>query len=447
MSATERRVEAPRADAIGAEIYDLVSDLYPICRSITGDGVRETLRRVDQRLSLSISEVPSGTKVFDWTVPREWNIRDAWIANARGERMVDFRQSNLHVMSYSVPFRGRVSLAELRRHLHTLPDHPGWIPYRTSYYTEAWGFCVTFDQLQQLTDPEYDACIDSSLEDGHLTYGECYLPGEVEDECLLSCHVCHPSLCNDNLSGIALGVFLGRWLQNLPGRRLSYRLLFSPGTIGPITWLALNQDKLGAIRHGLVLTGVGGPGPLVYKRSRLGTATIDRAACHVLRHSSEAGEVRDFVPYGYDERQYCSPGINLPVGRLSRTPYEEYPEYHTSADNLDFVTPERLEGSYRACQSILNVLEREGTYLSCNPMCEPQLGRRGLYGSSGGGGGRSSELAMLWVLNLSDGGHSLLDIADRSGLPFESVHAAAARLLDATLLRQIDPPRRCSTAT
>ena len=234
---------------------------------------------------------------------------------------------------------------------------------------------------------------------------------------LLSCHVCHPSLCNDNLSGISVAVSLARWLSTLPARRFSYRFLFIPGTIGSITWLARNQDRLAAIRHGLVLTGLGGPGELVYKRSRRGAAEIDRAAAHVLKHSGEGGQVRDFIPYGYDERQYCSPGINLAVGCLSRTPYGEYPEYHTSADNLDFVEPGQLEGSYRACQSILTVLENNATYLNRNPMCEPQLGRRGLYGSMGGAGeGRVHEMALLWVLNLSDGTHSLLDIAERSGL-------------------------------
>jgi aminopeptidase-like protein len=437
MSATGATIGPTASQDFGKDLHAFGADLYPICRSITGDGVRETLRRIQRRVPIAIHEVPSGTRVFDWTVPREWNIRDAWIRNGRGERVVDFRASNLHVMSYSVPVRRTVPLAELRQHLHTMPDHPGWIPYKTSYYRESWGFCVTFDQFQKLTEPEYEVCIDSTLEDGHLTYGECHLPGEVEDEVLLSCHTCHPSLCNDNLSGIAVVAFLGQWLDSLPGRRLTYRLLFVPGTIGPITWLALNQDRIGVIRHGLVLTGLGGPGPLVYKRSRRGDAPIDRAAANVVRHTGPGGEIRDFIPYGYDERQYCSPGINLPVGRLSRTPYHEYPEYHTSADDLDFVTPGQLEESYRACQSIISVLERNVTYTNLSPMCEPQLGRRGLYGSTGGAGeDRHREMAMLWVLNLSDGAHSLLDIAERSALPFESVRAAASSLENAGLLSQ-----------
>jgi aminopeptidase-like protein len=321
--------------------------------------------------------------------------------------------------------------------LHTLPAQPTLIPYRTSYYAETWGFCLSAEQAAALTDAEYDICIDSTLADGHLTYGEFFLPGDSADEVLLSTHICHPSLCNDNLSGITVAVALARWLATLERRRFSYRVVFIPGTIGSITWLSQNQHRLGAIRHGLVLTGLGGPGQVVYKRSRRGSATIDRAAAHVLRHGEDGGQTRDFIPYGYDERQYCSPGINLAVGCLSRTPYGEYPEYHTSADNLDFVQPGQLEGSYRICQSILEVLEGDGAFLNLSPMCEPQLGRRGLYGSMGGAAhGRVHEMAMLWVLNLSDGTHSLLDIAERADLPFSVVVTAAAALERSALLER-----------
>jgi aminopeptidase-like protein len=420
---------------VAQQLHDLVAELYPICRSITGDGVRDTLRRIQLRLPLTIHEVPSGTPVFDWIVPREWNIADAWIKTVHGERVVDFQRSNLHVVSYSVPVNERLSLSELRQHLHTLPEHQRWIPYKTSYYKEAWGFCVSAEQYAALTEPVYDVCIDSRLEDGHLTYGELFVPGETPDEVLCSCHVCHPSLCNDNLSGIAVAVFLAEWLSTLRTRRLSYRFLFIPGTIGSITWLARNLDALQRIRHGLVLSGLGGPGGLVYKRSRRGGAEIDRAAANVLKHWDPAGDVRSFIPYGYDERQYCSPGINLAVGCLSRTPYGEYPEYHTSADNLAFVRPELLEDSYLACRSILDVLEHNVTYMSQNPMCEPQLGRRGLYGSMGGAAeGRARELALLWVLNLSDGTHSLLDVAERSSLSFESIRQSAEALIEHGLL-------------
>ncbi len=438
MSDPESLVELSSAAQIGVELYNLIEELYPQCRSITGSGVRETLGRIQQHVPLATHNVPSGTQVFDWTVPREWNIRDAWIKNLNGDRIVDFLKSNLHVVSYSVPVRRRIALTELKQHLHTVPGHPHWVPYKTSYYQESWGFCVSAQQLSALTDAEYDVVIDSTLEDGHLTYGELYLPGESAEEVLISTHVCHPSLCNDNLSGVSIAVFLAKWLSALSTRRWSYRFLFIPGTIGAITWLAQNQDRLGIIRQGLVLSGLGGPGALHYKRSRRGSAEIDRAAAVVVKHSGDGAQVRDFIPYGYDERQYCSPGINLAVGCLSRTPYGEYPEYHTSADNLDFVTADRLEGAYRACQSILTVLEKNRTFLNRQPMCEPQLGRRGLYRSMGGAGeSRGNEMAVLWVLNLSDGAHSILDIAERSGLSFESISKAAALLHQNDLLEEL----------
>jgi aminopeptidase-like protein len=418
-------------------MHGLIAELYPLCRSITGDGFRETLRRVRAHVPLEVREVPTGTRVFDWTVPREWNIRDAWVKDPRGEKVIDFHKSNLHVVNYSVPVRRRVTLAELREHLHTLPDRPDWIPYRTSYYQETWGFCLAHRQLQQLADGEYEVCIDSRLENGALTYGEFYVPGRRAEEVLLSCHACHPSLCNDNLSGVALVAELAR-LLSAAGPEYSYRFLFIPGTIGSITWLALNEDKVRHIRHGLVVACVGDGGKFHYKRSRRGDAEIDRAAVHALRHRPEGVEVRDFSPYGYDERQYCSPGFNLPVGSLSRTPHGRFPQYHTSADDLDFVRPEALGGSLAAYLAVLRVLEDNARYLNLNPKCEPQLGRRGLYRALGGlaDAGRL-ELAMLWVLNLSDGEHSLLDIAERAGLPFELVHQAARALAEHELLRDL----------
>lgn len=430
-----RSVDTPSMTT-GAELHAFAADLFPICRSITGDGVRETLKRMQQYLPLSVKEVPTGKPVFDWTVPREWNIRDAWIKNAAGQRVVDFQQSSLHVVSYSTPVRARMSLADLRPHLHTLPDHPTWIPYKTSYYAESWGFCLSANQLDALTEGEYEVCIDSTLEDGHLTYGEFHLPGDSQEEVLLSCHVCHPSLCNDNLSGITIAIALGKWLSSQPARRLSYRLVFVPGTIGSITWLAENQARLPLIRHGLVLAGLGGPGPLVYKRSRREDAHVDRVVEWTLSQGGEAYDIRPFVPYGYDERQYCSPGINLPVGRLSRTPYGEYAEYHTSADNLDYVEPDQLERSLRACERIIETLEGDRRYINLSPMCEPQLGRRQLYSATGGAGERRTrELALLWVLNQSDGEHSLLDIATRSEMPFAAIRDAADQLERHGLLR------------
>ena len=421
---------------VGEELYKLVAELYPICRSITGDGVRRTLEIVERELGgLAVSEVPTGTQVLDWTVPREWNVRDAWVADAAGRRVIDFQASNLHLVSYSVPVRATIGLAELREHLFTLPDQPDWVPYRTSYYAERWGFCASQRLVDSLPEGDYEVCVDTTLADGHLTYGEHLVEGQTQDEVLISCHVCHPSLANDNLSGIAVASRLARLLGQGRRPRYSYRFLFIPGTIGSITWLARNQDNLGRVRHGLVLSGVGDPGGFTYKRSRRGDTEIDRAVAHVLGRSGRDHQLVDFSPYGYDERQYCSPGFNLPVGRLGRTPFATYPQYHTSADDMDFVGPAQLQESLEVCQEIVEVLEGNRRYLNLFPKGEPQLGRRGLYGSIGGrSDAEERQMAMLWVLNLSDGDHSLLDVAERAGLPFAQVADVAAVLEEAGLL-------------
>jgi aminopeptidase-like protein len=423
---------------VGEELYKLVAELYPICRSITGDGVRRTLEVVDREVGLVVHEVPTGTAVLDWTVPREWNVRDAWVAGADGRRVIDFRASNLHLLGYSVPVRATMPLAELKGHLFTIPEHPDWIPYRTSYYAERWGFCASQRLVDSLPEGDYEVCVDATLADGHLTYGEHVVPGETDEEVLVTCHVCHPSLANDNLSGIAVATRLARLLgQGRP--RYTHRFLFIPGTIGSITWLARNEDRVGHIRHGLVLACLGDPGRLTYKRSRRGDTEVDRAVAYVLASSGRPHELQDFTPYGYDERQFCSPGFDLPVGCLSRTPYARYPEYHTSADDLDLVRPEHLQDSLEACREVLQVLDGNRRYLNLKPKGEPQLGRRGLYGSIGGrSDAEERQMAMLWVLNLSDGDHSLLDVAGRAGLPFALVAEVAGTLEDAGLLRRAD---------
>jgi aminopeptidase-like protein len=421
----------------GEEMYEFIAALYPICRSITGNGVRITLEQIKRYFPLIVHEVPSGTSVFDWTIPKEWNITDAYIKNAAGERIVDFQRCNLHVVNYSVPVRKRLSLAELKPHLFTLPDRPQWIPYRTSYYNETWGFCLSHQQMLQLHEGEYEVCIDSSLANGYLTYGEYLLRGETAEEVLVTCHVCHPSLCNDNLSGIAVATMLAHALGQQQQRRYSYRFLFLPGTIGAIAWLAANEERIDRIKHGFVLAGVGDKGPPTYKRSRQGSAPIDRAFAHVLSTSENASQVIDFFPYGYDERQFCSPGFNLPVGCFMRTPFDCYPEYHTSADNLTFVDPQALADSLATCFHVCSVLEHNRTYLSLNPKCEPQLGKRGLYRPIGGTPPADGVdgLVLLWVLNLSDGQHSLLDIAERAGCSFAVVHEAAKLLVKHELLQ------------
>jgi aminopeptidase-like protein len=417
-------------------MYRCIEAMYPICRSITGNGVRQTLGLIAQQIPLQIHEVPTGTPVFDWTVPKEWNIRDAYIKDSTGKRVVDFRQSNLHVMGYSVPVHRRMSLQELKTHLFTLVDVPDAIPYRTSYYNENWGFCLSQRDLAALQEPAYEVCIDASLEQGHLTYGEYAIRGQRDAEVLISCHVCHPSLCNDNLSGIALAASLAKSLSPL-GLRYSYRFLFIPGTIGAITWLARNEAGVSRIKHGFILAGVGDAGHLTYKKSRGGNAEIDRVAAHVLKHSGDAHQIIDFFPYGYDERQFCSPGFDLPMGCVMRTPHGQYPEYHTSADNLDFVRPRSLADSFAKCLAIVGILEKNKAYVNLNPKCEPQLGRRGLYGAIGGQTDtRERDLAMLWVLNLSDGQHTLLEIAERSGLAFDVIDSGASALVAHGLLQE-----------
>jgi aminopeptidase-like protein len=423
----------------GEELYKLVAELYPICRSITGAGVRRTLEIVDREIGgLEVSEVPTGTQVLDWTVPREWNARDAWVANAAGERVIDFQASNLHLVSYSVPVRATMSLAELKEHLFVLPDQPDLVPYRTSYYAERWGFCASQRLVDSLPEGDYEVCVDSTLADGHLTYGERLVEGRTSDEVLVSCHVCHPSLANDNLSGIAVASRLARLLAEGPRPRYSYRFLFIPGTIGSITWLARNSERVDRIRHGLVLSGVGDPGGLTYKRSRRGDAEIDRAVAHVLARSGRPHRVVDFSPYGYDERQFCSPGFDLPVGRLSRTEFATYPEYHTSADDLDLVSPAQLQDSLEVCREVVAVLEGNRRYENLSPKGEPQLGKRGLYGQIGGrSDAEERQMAMLWVLNQSDGGRSLLDVAERSGLPLALLAEVAGLLEEAGLLAEV----------
>lgn len=420
----------------GQAMYGLVERLYPLCRSITGDGVRRTLAVIGESIPLDMHEVPSGTQVFDWTVPQEWNIRDAYIADASGTRVVDFQASNLHVVGYSVPVSATMSLEELRPHLHTLPEHPSWIPYRTSYYAPDWGFCLSKRTLDALPDGDYEVRIDSTLADGHLTYGEHVVPGETTDEIIVSCHICHPSLANDNLAGIAVAVQLAQRLAAAQPR-YTYRFLFMPGTIGAITWLALNQERVERIKHGVVLACAGDRGTITYKRSRRGDTEIDQAARYVLRTSGREHTVVEFSPYGYDERQFCSPGFNLAVGCLSRTPYAQYPEYHTSADNPEFVSPDAMADTLDACTEIFGVLERNRYYRNLNPFCEPQLGKRGLYDALGGrSDAKQAQLAMLWVLNLSDGEHTLLHIAERSDLPFDAVAGAADALLGAGLIKE-----------
>jgi aminopeptidase-like protein len=413
--------------------------LFPICRSLTGAGVRATFDVLEQIIPITRTEIPSGTHIFDWIVPEEWSIRDAYIATADGTRVVDFRRSSLHVVSYSEPIRVKLSLEELSERLHTLPDQPDVIPYRTSYYSRTWGFCLTHRQLLSLEPGEYEVVIDSSLEPGYLTYAELPVEGVEPDagEVLISTYVCHPSLANDNLSGIAVTALLAR---ELASRRLrhTYRFLFAPGTIGPLAWLHENRERLDRIRHGLALSCIGDTGNLTYKRSRREHAEVDLAMETVLRDAGAPHRVLAWDPWGGDERQFCSPGFDLPVGTLMRTPHGEFDGYHTSADSLDRIQPGSLSDAIEKCLELVDILESNRRFVNLSPYGEPQLGRHGLYRSVGGAiATPAGERALLWVLNLSDGNSSLLDIARRSELPYAEVRLAADRLREAGLLGDI----------
>lgn len=418
----------------GEQLLRLVERLFPLPRSLTGQGVRATLAALSEQLPLEVTEVPSGTQVLDWVVPREWVVRAAHVTGPDGRRVVDLADGPLHLVGYSAPFRGSLSRQELLSHLHSLPDRPALTPYRTSYYADNWGFCLPHDRVEQLAEGDYDVVVDTDLVEGSLTFGEVIVPGRTDEELLFTAHVCHPAQANDNLSGVAVAAGLARRLLDGPPPRHTIRFLFAPGTLGAIAWLAQHRDDaVPRVRAGLVLAGLGDPSPLSYKRSRRGDTRIDRAVEHLL--GAEA-RVLDFTPYGYDERQFCSPGFNLPVGRLGRAADGGYPEYHTSADDLSFISARQLGGSLELLTAVVDVLERDRTLVNQLPYGEPQLGRRGLYRTTGATpiDSQAAEMARLWVLSLSDGTCSLLDVAQRAGLPFSAVADAASALEAAGLL-------------
>jgi aminopeptidase-like protein len=426
----DAKVYQPQSEAQGRRLYEFAARLYPICRSITGAGVRETLQLIRARIPLEIHEVRSGTRLFDWQVPPEWNIEDASVSDADGRRVIDFRKHNLHLVSYSEPVRATLSRAELLKRVHVLNEHPDWIPYRTSYYERSWGFCMTARARDALPEGRYRIEVRSSLAPGSLTYGELVVPGATRTEVLFFTHICHPSLANDNTSGMTVTTALAEWIAREP-RRFTYRFVFAPGTIGSLAWLKANEARLKRIRHGLVLALLGDPSNLTYKATRQEDREIDAIAAYVLAHR---GSLVPFSPYGYDERQLCSPGFNLPVGRLTRSVNGGYPQYHTSADNLELITPQALADSLGACQDMVTIMEANQSYVNRSPKGEPRLGKRGLYGGVGGRELLEREHALLWVLNQSDGHQSLLDIAQRSGLKFAALQTAAAELQKARLL-------------
>ncbi len=431
---------------LGSHMYGLAEELFPLHRSITGEGVRKSFELLKRTIPLKIEEVASGTRVFDWQVPQEWQVHNAWIADRDGNRVVDYQQSNLHLVNYSGPVDAWMDWQDLEPHVHSLPDMPGVIPYRTTYFRDNWGFCVTGDQLHKLrTGGPWRVLIDSQFFEGSLSLGEVQIGGRTEETMLFYCHTCHPSLANDNLSGMVVSTYLAKLLASLD-LRLTYRFVFAPATIGAITWLARqSRGQLDNIKFGLVLSLLGDGQPFTYKQSRRETALIDRLVPHVMDSVAGSRNVLPFSPFGYDERQFCSAGINLPVGRLTRSVHGEFSEYHTSADNLELVTASNLADSLQFCVALVESLEANSYPVNKSPCGEVQLGRRDLYRAFGEHDDRGVlQQAMMWVLNLSDGEHDLVMMAERSKIGLRDIQRAADLLTQHDLLEhqfRADPRR------
>ena len=423
---------------IGAEMHSLATRLFPICRSLTGDGVRESLGILKEVLpGLQLHEVPSGTQAFDWEIPREWNIRDAYVMDSAGMRVIDFQKHNLHVVGYSVPVDLEMDLAELDKHLHSLPDQPDAIPYVTSYYEERWGFCLSDRDRKNLKPGRYRVVIDSTLEPGNLTYGELILPGSSDTEVLLSTYVCHPSMANNELSGPVVAAFLTQWLAKLPARRHTYRIVFLPETIGSILYISRHLERLrSAVVAGYVLTCCGDESAWSFLASRNGNTLADRTARHVLQRHAPGFKEYSFLERGSDERQYCSQGVDLPVASIMRSKYGTYHQYHTSLDDLDFVTPKGLEGTYTIMRKCIEVFEKNYTYRAVHP-CEPQLGKRGLYSTLNSHYEVPATPMILDFLAYADGQHDILSIAEILGVATESLYRLAETLLEHGLIEPV----------
>lgn len=420
---------------VGKRMYDLAERLFPICRSITGNGFRESLEIIREVLpEIQVTEVPSGTQVFDWTVPKEWNIRGGWIRRKSGETIVDFKDSNLHVMGYSLPVHATVSREELLEHVYTMPEQPEWIPYVTSYYKERWGFCMSEKQKQTLTDDEYEVLIDSTLEDGSLTYGELILPGETQDEILITTYLCHPSMANDELSGPCVQTELVNYLKSLPKRRYTYRLIWNPETIGSITYLSRNLKTLQQyVKAGFVLSCVGDNRTYSIVSSKYADTLADRVLENVLKFHYPEYKHYSFLERGSDERQYGSAGVDLPVCGFCRSMYREYPEYHTSADNMDLISPEGLQGAYEVMVKVVNALENNYVYqMQCK--CEPQLGKRGLYPTISRKGVYDAVRTMQHFTAYADGRNDLIGISNILNVPVDELIPLKEKLMEHQLL-------------
>lgn len=418
-------------------MHTLARELFPICRSLTGDGVRQTLNIIRRELGeLSVYEVPTGTQCFDWTIPREWNIKDAYIVDPEGNKICRFSESNLHVVGYSLPVNKTLTLEELQEHLHSLPEQPDAIPYVTSYYSDYWGFCLTEKQRQNLKPGTYQVFIDSELKEGSLTYGEVIIPGETEKEVFLSTYVCHPSMANNELSGPVVTTYLAKWLLDQKQRRYTYRIVFIPETIGSITYLSRNlPDMKKNIVAGFNITCIGDDRDYSYLPSRAEKTLADKAALHSLNYMVDSYSTYSFLDRGSDERQYCYPGVDLPVCSIMRTKYGIYPEYHTSLDDLNLVTPSGLYGGYSVLKNAIGIVEANRV-LKCKNLCEPQLGKRGLYPNISEKGSAASVELMMNVLTYLDGTIDLLDLADKLSVDFWEVKKITDKLFDADLLEE-----------
>ena len=421
---------------LGLEMWSLVEKLFPINRSITGNGVRQTLKILSEQIPLKIQEVPTGTKVFDWTIPQEWNLRDAYIIDPQGNKIADFKKCNLHVVGYSVPIDRTLTLDELQEHLYSLPDQPDAIPYITSYYKERWGFCIAHNERLKLKEGKYHVFIDSELKDGYLTYGEFILPGEINKEVFLSTYVCHPSMANNELSGPVVAAFIGKWLASQP-RRYTYRIIFIPETIGSITYLSRHLQELKQnMIVGFNISCVGDERAYSYVASRYENTFADKVASNVLSFKHPDFIKYSFLDRGSDERQYCSPGVDLPLVTLSRSKYGTYPEYHTSLDNLDFVTATGLRGGYELIKDCINIIENNRTY---RVICygEPQLGRRGLYPNLSTKKSNVSVKTMMDFIAYADGTNDMIDISNIIGKLVMEIVPIAERLLEAGLVEEV----------
>ena len=413
--------------------------LWPITRSLSGEGNRYSLKILSELVNLKIKEVPSGTRCFDWKVPPEWNIKDAWIKHSHGNKIVDFSKNNLHILGYSDRVNKKISYEELKSHLYTLPKQPDLIPYMTSYFEKRWGFCISHNQFKKLNKSEtFEVFIDSSFNDnGSMTLGEAYIKGNSKKEVLFSTYICHPSLANNELSGPLVTSFIYRALKEKKKLKYSYRFLFVPETIGSIYSLSERGEfwKKNLIA-GFIVNCIGDNGKFTYKRSRKGDCLTDRASEITLEQTEENYSIIDFFPGGSDERQYCSPGFNLPVGSLMRTMYKAYEEYHTSADNKDFISFEAMEKSIEKYLEIINLIEKNKKYINQYPFCEPQLGKRGLYPTLGSQKEKSEFVnAMRWILNFSDGNHDLISISQKSKIPLRKLFPVVEELINKKIIR------------